>query len=82
MRSPAAVPADSSGALTLCILPQPDGQQAQCQHQQQQQQRRRRAAAASGAVPPALHSPLTARPPPDDASSGYGSPDSVTMEMR
>ena len=63
---------------------QADGRQqgqSQQSQQQSQQQRCRRTMPGRPLPAAALHSPLTARPAPgDDASSGYGSPDSVTME--
>ncbi|KAF0297518.1 Rhombotin-1 [Amphibalanus amphitrite] len=56
-------------------------QPGQPQQSQPQQRCGRRAGAGRPLPAAALHSPLTARPAAgDDASSGYGSPDSVTME--
>ena len=69
--------------LTSLCVRQADGrQQGQSQQSQQQQQQRAGRRGPGRPLPAAaLHSPLTARPAAgDDASSGYGSPDSVTME--
>lgn len=73
------ITADTTGSST-----QPRSRRPQQQQQQtrRRQQRRCGPGADDRPGPAALYSAMTSRPTGDDASSGYGSPDSVTMDTR